>query len=793
MIKPTEEPAAPDAGAPLAHKPANAYSRSAFWQSIWLLALLLILGVLLRFHQLGAKGLWGDEIWTAQWAQPSLSQVLIRQTKPPDILPLMYALVHIATRLGSSEFWVRLPAALFGVIGLALFYCLADRTLGRRTALVGTALLAFSPIHVWYSQDARYYTLITALGIASVYFFYGFMTADRIRPAYWIGFVLVTAAALYTHIFAGWILLAEITFAIWFLLGQARRGGNAGQSLRRGVRAKALWLIAALLCLALLTLPVMLGLVEALQRGTSPGGEGMARLRLLPALPYFFTAAFFGEIVQYFSGGRTAAILMLPFFLAGLAAAWRRKRDVAVLMVCLLLMPFVTSLFLEFLHAIDLRYFLYLLPVYLLLVAEGFVAAAASLERAAAAWRQRRHAVNAGGARRRPTTALALALLLLLTIAAYVRPLQMAYAQAKVNDWRALATYLASNVQPEDAVLVERWGAEALRYYLPPTSEITILPVNPERWQRKRFLGERTWVVGLEDIYEQQARHSLQKIGELEWQDARWIYERSPQATINYPVTEFPASIYRDAGATTSPFVDFMDVGDAEWTQATYRAVAPGQAATVRLTLDGAAPRELHVRYLDSPRQDFEVVADGQQIGSVQGGSLGGWQTWQGRLPDSSDDSVRVAIAATGPDPVNLDWVDLAFVVAPAPLDPGALPDLAVEDQGAIDFTDIQNARWTSETYRHLAPGDEISVLLEVPDQAERLLTIRYYDIAGKSLDVLANGQLIGAITGGDRGGGWVDDLLFVPGGLGEKVLLQIRASGSDASGVSSLVVQRIE
>jgi hypothetical protein len=156
---------------------------------------------------------------------------------------------------------------------------------------------------------------------------------------------------------------------------------------------------------------------------------------------------------------------------------------------------------------------------------------------------------------------------------------------------------------------------------------------------------------------------------------------------------------------------------------------------------------------------------------------------------------VQVSINALGSEHVGLDWIRLAYAVPPVAkgVDHDAPVDLTIDNQGAVDFDDIQNADWTTETYRHLALGDEISVLLGVSDQAARLLTIRYYDMIGKDLDVRANGQLIDTITGGNRGGGWIEELLFVPGGLGEEVLIQIRAIGSEASGVSGLVVQRVE
>lgn len=324
---------------------------------------------------------------------------------------------------------------------------------------------------------------------------------------------------------------------------------------------------------------------------------------------------------------------------------------------------------------------------------------------------------------------------------------------------------------------------------------MTILALNPDRWLRKGFLGAHIWLVGLDDTYEQQAAGTFQRTGDNEWQEPGWVYERSQHDEMFYPVTEFPASIYLDTGAPPLPFVDFMDIGDADAVQETYRTVAPGRTTTAQLTLEAAAPRMLNLRHLDLPGQDFEVSIDGQPMGLVKGGAQGGWQSWQTQLPESAGDSVRVSIAALGPEHLALSWIKLAYAMPPemAVADSDTPVDLKIDDQGAVDFDDIQNADWTNETYRHLAPGDEISVLLDVPDQAERLLTIRYFDMAGKSLDVLANGQLIGAITGGDRGGGWIDELLYVPGGLGEDVLLRIRASGPEASGVSSLVVQRVE
>lgn len=764
------------------------------WQA-WLVLVLLIVGGLLRFFQLGTKSLWGDEIWTAQWSRPPLAQVLAAQTKIPD-MPLMYGFVHLSTRFGESEYWVRLPAAVFGVLAILLFYRLADRTLGRQTALVGAFLMTFSPIHIWYSQDARYYAQLCALGIASVYFFYSFLTSDRVDLGSWIGYLLVTTAALYTHVFAGWIILAQGVYVVYSLLGQTSPRGKGKQRLHQKTLVRALWMVGALLLLALFTVPIASLLAETLRVGISPGGEGMASFRLQPALPEFLTITFLGEMVQYFSGGRIATLLMLPFFLVGLVTTWRTKRDVAVLLLCLITVPFFTTLFLELVHGISFKYFFFLLPAYLLLVAAGLVATARGVGRAINIKRERKNSDNPLQLPRQSSAALAVLLAFLGAILlTYAQPLAMVYAQAKNNDWRAVANYLTQEVQPEDVVLAERWGAQALRYYLPSTNPITLLAINQDRWERRHDLGARTWLIGLDDEYEHQAKRVLEKINASEWQDARLIYAPQPQHDIYYPVTEVAANIYVDAETVSSPFIDFVDIDNAAWTQETYRDLAPGRQSTVLLTLGAVAPRIVKTRYYDYPGKDFEVSIGGQSLGSVTGGSQAGWQTLQSQIPEAAGDAVRLVFTATGEDSVGLDWVKLEYAVQPTSTSNSlsSSGELTLDGQGSIDFTDIADAQWTTETYRHLAPGDEIRVSLNNPSQAERRLIVTYFDFVGKDLQVTANGQLIGTITGSDRGDGWIERSLIVPGGLGEQVLIRVQAIGHDASGVSSLAIHPTE
>jgi hypothetical protein len=709
-------------------------------------------------------------------------------------MPLMYVLVNISTRFGESELWVRLPSALFGVAGILMFYVLANRLLGYRPALVGVVLMAFSPIHIWYSQDARYYTQLCFLGMASVYFFYAFLASDQVRPGLWFGYLLTTVAALYTHLFAGWIIVAQGMFVAYVFLDQALRTGKETPAPLRVNRTKALWITGALLVIAILTFPITLRLVETLQTGISAGGEGMARFRFPPAWPDFLTVALLSEIIQRFSGSPLAIMALPLFFLVGVVTTWRSARNVSVLALCLFCAPFLTTFFLQLHHGIAFKYFFYLLPFYLLLAAEGIVWTASKLVYGMRARNKRTSPNEVRSPFRLYLKTVAVSLGLLAGVGLiYAQPIGLVYRQARINDWRSIATYLSNNLQPGDVVYTERWGRNALTYYLHPISDVAIVESTQKRWQRMGLQAPRAWLVGLRGEFEREAQDSFQRIANSEWQDSRWLYALPEQSRLPYPVTEPQATIYVVTQTTTSPIVDFVDIDNADWTDVTYRHVSPGRQTAVDLALPSVAPRILTIRYLDHPGKDYQVSVDGQALASVTGGTSEGWQMWQSQLPETAGDTVHVAIAATGSDAIGIDSVELAFASSPpnlAVMNDGTDVALAIEDQGVVVFEEAQNADPATGAYRHLNPGDDIKVKLSIPDRSGRILTIKAADLPSQSLAVEVNGYPLGVITSNNRSNTWLEEHFYLPSGMGTHVLVEIRALGPEASRLHSLAIE---
>lgn len=126
----------------------------------WLLLFVIALGFALRVHRIDEKGLWLDEafsVWMAQHALPELIDWLVRIDQHP---PLYYISLHGWLRFGESAAHVRMLSAMFGALTLPVIFLIGRRLAGNAVGLAAAFILAISPFHVRFAQEARMYTLL---------------------------------------------------------------------------------------------------------------------------------------------------------------------------------------------------------------------------------------------------------------------------------------------------------------------------------------------------------------------------------------------------------------------------------------------------------------------------------------------------------------------------------------------------------------------------------------------------------------------------------------------------------
>ncbi len=130
----------------------------------------IVLAAALRLYRLGSNSFWIDEFMTLWLASHSLGEIASMSSTENFIPPLYFLLVHSALQmLGESEVTLRLPSAIAGFCTIPIVWCLtAEITRSRSTAHIVGALLAFNPLHLWFSQEARPYALLLFFGCCTL-------------------------------------------------------------------------------------------------------------------------------------------------------------------------------------------------------------------------------------------------------------------------------------------------------------------------------------------------------------------------------------------------------------------------------------------------------------------------------------------------------------------------------------------------------------------------------------------------------------------------------------------------
>jgi mannosyltransferase len=172
------------------------------------LALITLAGAWLRLSHLGSRSLWLDEGATVALARASWQHFTwVWWHGEANLQTIYFLLMRGWIRLGSSEAWIRSLSAIFGIAAIPMMYAVARKFTGVTWSLAAAGLLAFNPTHVYYSQEARSYSLAMFLVLLSTYFFVGAVEEGRLRD--WTLWTVVSAAAFYSHDFVALVLVAQ--------------------------------------------------------------------------------------------------------------------------------------------------------------------------------------------------------------------------------------------------------------------------------------------------------------------------------------------------------------------------------------------------------------------------------------------------------------------------------------------------------------------------------------------------------------------------------------------------------
>ncbi|QAX86696.1 hypothetical protein C2E19_23865 [Pseudomonas sp. DTU12.3] len=185
------------------------------------LAAVLLIALFVRFYAIAVPAIWYDEAYSLVLAREAPARIwaLTALDVHP---PLYYLLLHYWMLLwGDSPFAVRALSALADVGTLLLSIKLMSLISTRRATWIAAVLLAFLPISVRYSQEARMYTLVGFWLMAATVVLVCWVRAPE-QKRFSLIYVLLMVAAFYTHYFAGLCVLVH-----WLFWWQSRSSNTA--------------------------------------------------------------------------------------------------------------------------------------------------------------------------------------------------------------------------------------------------------------------------------------------------------------------------------------------------------------------------------------------------------------------------------------------------------------------------------------------------------------------------------------------------------------------------------------
>lgn len=186
---------------------------------------LTVLAAAIRFYRLGHQGFWYDEAISAHLTSYPLGKMFGLIPQSESTPPLYYCIAWVWVRVfGHGEAGLRSLSAVGGVATVPFVYAAGAKLLSVRGGLIAAALAACNPLLIWYSQEARAYSLLVLLcAISLLAFSYLLERPSRGPAAAW---AVASGLALATEYYA---LLLVVPEALWLLYRHRRnRSVQAG-------------------------------------------------------------------------------------------------------------------------------------------------------------------------------------------------------------------------------------------------------------------------------------------------------------------------------------------------------------------------------------------------------------------------------------------------------------------------------------------------------------------------------------------------------------------------------------
>lgn len=405
-----------------------------------LLILITCLGGFLRFYQIGKLSFWIDEAATAFDIQGDFKTFVDRLNSLAN-MRFYYILAYFWTKLfpNASDGTLRALSAIFSTATIPVVFLLGkeileDKPKANTLGLLAAFLTAINAFNIQYAQEFRSYSLVVLLTLLSTLILVKYVENCETKIKWLIWYILISAAAIYSHMYAIFIIGAH---AISLLVLLADKQNYSKIFIR---------FFIGCLAIAILLVPMIL---SALQKGALLSWISEPSLEMLKN--------FFIVITGY-----RESILIVVYLLLSLGGFWAGLRPFnnqnlltrwkLFLIACGLIIP-VTSAYIFSIVVSPIfipRYLIYVVPYLAILAASGIVALAGI--------KTNLKVMSIG---------LKFTMVITISMVTFVsfKGLQKYYADFNKQEWRLAAQLLSEKCSDSLRIYYHGTGERGIRYY----------------------------------------------------------------------------------------------------------------------------------------------------------------------------------------------------------------------------------------------------------------------------------------------------------------------------------------
>jgi mannosyltransferase len=321
----------------------------------------VLIAAFFRLYAIDRLSLWADELWgvmaSSRGSWMAMMQDLIsNDNHPPGYQTILY---FVMLWFGDTETIIRMPSAIAGIVTVFLVYRMGRQLISVETGIVAAFIVAGSYQLIFYSQEARAYSMLTLFCTCSAYSFFNLFVLEKINNKNILLFTLSGIICVYLH-YAGLLFVGcELILCLGLM------------ALRRNKKM----LIAAAYGFGLIAIlyikwfPVMIAQMH--------NGEFYWE-----KTPNIYSV--FGTFKYLFGPDSARTFIYGISFLAGLyyscrtlASSPQRKNKVILATIFLVIFP-PLAVFIQswiFSSVYTNRYFIFLIPLVAIVCAYGFISA----------------------------------------------------------------------------------------------------------------------------------------------------------------------------------------------------------------------------------------------------------------------------------------------------------------------------------------------------------------------------------------------------------------------------------